>query len=110
MPNDRGPGPGLPEPQRTAWRRGRTDSSGPWPRYARNARVGVFEAVFRRREGRREARNKGDEELDRGEGIAYTAEMLKAITESAVSAIRSSKPIDPDVLPETHSHRARTKG
>jgi antitoxin ParD1/3/4 len=47
----------------------------------------------------RAAINKGDEELDRGEGIAYTPATLRAITESAVSAIRSGKPIDPDVLP-----------
>ena len=42
---------------------------------------------------------KGDEQLDRGEGIAYDAEALNDITKSAVDAMSSGKPIDPDVLP-----------
>ena len=42
---------------------------------------------------------KGDEQLDRGEGIAYDAETLNDITKSAVDAMSSGKPMDPDVLP-----------
>jgi antitoxin ParD1/3/4 len=41
----------------------------------------------------------GDDELDRGEGIAYTAKTLSDITEAAVSSMHSSKPMDSDVLP-----------
>ena len=42
---------------------------------------------------------KGDEQLDRGEGIAYDAETLNDITKSAVDAMSSGQPMDPDVLP-----------
>jgi len=42
---------------------------------------------------------KGDEQLDRGEGIAYTDETLNDITQSAISSMHSSHPMDPDVLP-----------
>lgn len=42
---------------------------------------------------------KGDEELDRGEGLAYTPEALDDITQSAMSAMHGGKPMDPDVLP-----------
>lgn len=41
----------------------------------------------------------GDDQLDRGEGIAYTPAALKDITKSANSAMNSGQPIDPDVLP-----------
>ena len=41
----------------------------------------------------------GDEQLDRGEGVDYTTETLADITESAIGAINSGRPIDPDVLP-----------
>lgn len=41
----------------------------------------------------------GDEQLDRGEGVAYTAEALDDITRSAISAMHSGQPMDPDVLP-----------
>jgi len=41
----------------------------------------------------------GDEQLDRGEGIAYTAETLNDITESAIGAKHSRQTMDPDVLP-----------
>lgn len=41
----------------------------------------------------------GDDQLDRGEGIAYTQQTLNEITESAISAMHSEKPMDPDVLP-----------
>jgi antitoxin ParD1/3/4 len=42
---------------------------------------------------------KGDEQLDRGEGIAYDAAALNDITKSAVDAMNSGQPMDPDVLP-----------
>lgn len=41
----------------------------------------------------------GDDQLDRGEGVAYTAETLQDITQSALNAMRSGQPMDPDVLP-----------
>jgi antitoxin ParD1/3/4 len=47
----------------------------------------------------RAAITKGNEELDRGEAIPYTPETLKAITQSAIGAMKSGKPMDPDVLP-----------
>ena len=42
---------------------------------------------------------KGDEQLDRREGIAYTPETLNNITQSAISAMHSGQPMDGDVLP-----------
>ena len=42
---------------------------------------------------------KGDEQLDRGEGVAYTREALDVMTQSAVDAMQSGQPTDPDVLP-----------
>lgn len=47
----------------------------------------------------RAAIKKGDDELDRGQGIAYTAKALNEITEAAISSMHSGKPMDPDVLP-----------
>lgn len=41
----------------------------------------------------------GDDQLNRGEGVAYTADALKDITQSAIGAMHSDKPMDPDVLP-----------
>ncbi len=41
----------------------------------------------------------GDEQLNRGEGIAYTPETLNDITESAIGAMHSLQTMDPDVLP-----------
>lgn len=41
----------------------------------------------------------GDDQLDRGEGVAYTPEALKDITQSAIEALHSGKAMDPDVLP-----------
>ena len=41
----------------------------------------------------------GDDQLARGEGIAYTPAVLESITDSAISAMHSGEPIDPDVLP-----------
>ena len=42
---------------------------------------------------------KGDAELDRGEGVAYTPELIQSITQTALKDIHSDKSIDPDVLP-----------
>jgi antitoxin ParD1/3/4 len=41
----------------------------------------------------------GDDQLDRGEGLAYTARTLKDITQSAIDAMHSGQPMNPDVLP-----------
>ena len=41
----------------------------------------------------------GDDQLDRGEGIAYTPETLNDITQSAVSAMHRGTPMDADVVP-----------
>lgn len=41
----------------------------------------------------------GADQLDRGEGIAYIPTVLNDITESAISAMNSGQPMDPDVLP-----------
>ena len=41
----------------------------------------------------------GDEQLDRGEGIPYTTETLKDITQRAIGAMHNGQPMDPDVLP-----------
>ena len=41
----------------------------------------------------------GDDQLDRGEGIAYTPETLNDITQSAISAMHSGTPTGADVLP-----------
>lgn len=47
----------------------------------------------------RAAIRKGDDELDRGQGVAYTADTLNNITDEAVRSMHSDKPMDPDVLP-----------
>lgn len=41
----------------------------------------------------------GDDQLNRGEGVAYTPEALNDITQSAISAMHSGTPMDADVLP-----------
>jgi antitoxin ParD1/3/4 len=41
----------------------------------------------------------GDDELDRGEGVEYTADALTDITKAAIDSMHSDKPMDPDVLP-----------
>ena len=41
----------------------------------------------------------GDDELDRGEGVEYTADALADITSAAIDSMHSGKPMDPDVLP-----------
>jgi antitoxin ParD1/3/4 len=42
----------------------------------------------------------GDDELDGGEGVEYTADALADITSAAIDSMHSGKPMDPDVLPE----------
>ena len=41
----------------------------------------------------------GADQLDRGEGIAYSPEVLENITQSAIGAMHSTNPMDADVLP-----------
>lgn len=41
----------------------------------------------------------GDDQLNRGEGIAYGPEILNNITQSAISAMHGGQPMDSDVLP-----------
>jgi antitoxin ParD1/3/4 len=41
----------------------------------------------------------GDEQLDRGEAVPYTADLLKEITQTAISRIGRGGAMDPDVLP-----------
>ena len=41
----------------------------------------------------------GDDQLNQGEGIAYTPETLNDITQSAIGAMHSGTPTDADVLP-----------
>ena len=56
---------------------------------AEETRVAAWQAAIKQ----------GDEQLDRGEGIAYTPETLNDITESAIGAMHSRQLMDPDVLP-----------
>ncbi len=41
----------------------------------------------------------GDAQLDRGEGVAYTAQSMRKISASARAAIHGVRRADPDVLP-----------
>ena len=41
---------------------------------------------------------KGVAQLDRGEGAAYTPELMENITQSALKSMHSGQPIDSDVL------------
>ena len=47
----------------------------------------------------REAVAKGEAQLDRGEGIAYTPKLMASMTKKAIKDMHSGKPTDPDVLP-----------
>jgi len=47
----------------------------------------------------RAAIKQGEDELDRGEGLEYTPETLRGITDSALAAMHSGQSVDPDVLP-----------
>ncbi|MDD5296939.1 MAG: type II toxin-antitoxin system ParD family antitoxin [Rhodocyclaceae bacterium] len=42
---------------------------------------------------------KGEAQLDRGEGVPYTPELLEAMTQSAIANLHGNVPMDPDVLP-----------
>lgn len=42
---------------------------------------------------------KGESQLDRGEGVAYTPELMERLTQSAITTMHSDQPINPDVLP-----------
>jgi antitoxin ParD1/3/4 len=41
----------------------------------------------------------GADQLDRGEAIPYTPDTMNEITQSAIDALHSGRPMDPDVLP-----------
>lgn len=41
----------------------------------------------------------GDEELDRGEGIAYSADSLNTIANRALTALKNGDRLNPDVCP-----------
>ena len=43
--------------------------------------------------------DKGEAQLDRGEGVTFTPELMESVTQSAIAAMYSGQPIDPDVLP-----------
>lgn len=47
----------------------------------------------------RVAIKKGDDELDRDEGVTYHAEVLAEITEATIGSMRGGTPVDADVLP-----------
>ena len=42
---------------------------------------------------------KGNVQLDQGEGIPYTPELMEQMTQSAIATMHNGQPIDPDVLP-----------
>jgi hypothetical protein len=46
-----------------------------------------------------EAIKLGTDQLDRGEGVAYTPDLLQEITASAMTAMHSDTAPDPAVLP-----------
>jgi antitoxin ParD1/3/4 len=56
---------------------------------AEESRVAAWQAAIR----------KGDEQLDRGEVVAYSRETLESMTKSAIDAMHSGRPTGPDVLP-----------
>jgi antitoxin ParD1/3/4 len=42
---------------------------------------------------------KGDAQIERREGIAYTAELMDGLTQTAINEMHSGKPMEADVLP-----------
>lgn len=56
---------------------------------AEESRVIAWQAAIRQ----------GDDQLNRGEGIAFTPQVLNDITQSAISSQHSGQPMDTDVLP-----------
>ncbi len=69
----------------------------------RNATEVVCDAIRRMREADEKLANLraavkvGDDQLDRGEGVAYTPERLVTITEKAFANARDGKKVNPDV-------------
>jgi antitoxin ParD1/3/4 len=47
----------------------------------------------------KEAIAKGEVQLDRGEGIVYSPELMENLTQTAIDSMHSNRPINPDVLP-----------
>lgn len=47
----------------------------------------------------RKAVAEGDAQLDRGEGTAYSRDVINKLADTARKNIGSGKPIDPDVIP-----------
>lgn len=43
---------------------------------------------------------KGDAQLDRGEDVPYTPELMERMTQSAIATMHNGQPIDPDVPPK----------
>lgn len=56
---------------------------------AEESRVAAWQAAIK----------KGDEQLDRGEGVAYIRETLESMTKTPIDAMHSGRPADSDVLP-----------
>jgi antitoxin ParD1/3/4 len=42
---------------------------------------------------------KGEAQLDRGEGVAYSPELMDSITQAAINTMHNGQAINPDVLP-----------
>jgi antitoxin ParD1/3/4 len=42
---------------------------------------------------------KGDTQIDRGEGVAYSPELMASLTQTAINEMYSDRPLNPDVLP-----------
>ncbi len=42
---------------------------------------------------------KGDAQLDRNEGVAYTPELMESMTQTALQDMHTGKPVDADILP-----------
>jgi antitoxin ParD1/3/4 len=51
------------------------------------------------RDAIRAAVAKGDIQIERGEGIAYTSELMDGLTQTAINEMHSGKPMEADVLP-----------
>lgn len=73
--------------------------------YYSNASEVVRDAIRRMRDederlaALRAAVTVGDEQLERGEGVTYTAERLEQITHRALANARTGKKVRPDVTP-----------
>lgn len=42
---------------------------------------------------------KGDAQLDRNEGVAYTPELMESMTQTALQDMHTGKPVNTDILP-----------